>query len=258
MDPLTLSVAVGAGAVAGLGAWLQARRRAQHADEQAARLRLQVQDQRQAVDHDPLTGLPNLKAFHQSGAALLADPGQPPLVGVVLELDNLQEITASLGRPACDEVVLTVARRLAAYAGDNLIAQLGRGQFAGLFSSGNSDWCWPYPAGAWLAEALAAPMRIAGQKVTADATIGLAPVHGFTRLPEVLRRADRALYRARSTGKRHACFDPVLDETEASRPGPPPARGRDQEPDQYFTNAGHWLDEPRSPVAVGRARAAWG
>src|SRR5690348_10177051 len=124
MDPLTIAVAGGAGVVAGLGAWRQPRRRAHQADEQAARLRRQLQDQRHSGDHAPLTGLPNLMAFHQSGAALLADPAQPPLVGVVLELENLNEITGSLGRVAGDEVILTVARRLAAYAGDNLVAQL--------------------------------------------------------------------------------------------------------------------------------------
>ncbi|HKT03003.1 MAG TPA: GGDEF domain-containing protein [Rugosimonospora sp.] len=248
MDPLTLSIAAGAAAAAGIGAGLRSRYRARHAEAEAARLRRELRDERHSSGHDALTDLPNRQTFNRLGATLLADPKQPPLVGIVLDLDNLRLINDTLGRPAGDEVLVTVSRRLAAYAGANLVARLGGDEFAGLLSSADTDWCWPYPAAAWLAEALARPMRVAGRTVIVSATVGLAPVHGFTHLPEVLRRAERALYRAKSTGRRTACFDPFLDD-EGLRPGnvSPVPRPREVEAD-HIPNAGHWLGEqPRTP-----------
>jgi diguanylate cyclase (GGDEF)-like protein len=217
-------------------------------------LRRELQFQRHAASHDQLTGLPNRSAFHHLGAARLADPKQPPLVGVFLDLDNLRLINDTLGDSAGDQVLVTAARRLAAYAGDDLVARLGGDEFAALFSSANPDWCYPYPASIWLAEALAAPMRVAGRKVIVSATVGLAPVHGFTPLAEVLRRAECAMYRGKTSTKRTACFDPMLD-AENSRPvSPAPVAHPKETENDHVPNAGHWLLEPaRTPkAATGR------
>ncbi len=250
MDPLTISLAAAVTAAAGIGAGLRSRHLARHAEAEAARLRRELHQERHAATHDRLTDLPNRQTFNRLGGELLADPAQPPLVGIVIDLDNLRLINDTLGRPAGDEVLATVSRRLAAYAGDNLVGRLGGDEFAGLFSSADTDWAWPYPACAWLAEALARPMRVAGRTVIVGATIGLAPVHGFVHLPEVLRRAEHALYRAKSTGRRTACFDPLLDDglrpSNATQP-----RTRPREPEaEHVPNAGHWLEEqPRTPPA---------
>jgi diguanylate cyclase (GGDEF)-like protein len=249
MDPLTLSIAAGAAAAAGIGAGLRARYRARHAEAEAEALRRALRDERHASTHDPLTDLPNRQTFNRLGADLLADRDQPPLVGVVIDLDNLRLINDTLGRPAGDEVLAATSRRLAAYAGSNLVGRLGGDEFAALISSADSDWCWPYPAGGWLAEALARPIRVAGHTVIVSATIGLAPVHGFVHLPEVLRRAERALYRAKSTGRRTACYDPLLDDDgrPTNAPSLPRPRQREVETD-HIPNSGHWLDEqPRTP-----------
>jgi diguanylate cyclase (GGDEF)-like protein len=255
MDPLTLSLAAGAAAAAGLGAGLRARYRARHAEAEAATLRQELQEERHAASHDPLTDLPNRLTFNRLGADLLADREQPPLVGVVIDLDNLRLINDTLGRAAGDEVLITTSLRLAAYAGDNLVGRLGGDEFAGLLSSADSDWCWPYPAGAWLAEALARPIRVAGRTVIVSATVGLAPVHGYVHLPEILRRAERALYRAKSTGRRTACYDPLLDDDglrPTAAPSVPRPRQREIETD-HIPNSGHWLDEqPRTPPGDGQ------
>jgi diguanylate cyclase (GGDEF)-like protein len=250
MDPLTLSLAAGAAAVAGLGAGLRARYRARHAEAEAEALRRELRDERHAASHDALTDLPNRQTFNRLGAALLADRTQPPLVGIVIDLDNLRLINDTLGRAAGDEVLGAMGRRLAAYAGENLVGRLGGDEFAALLSSADSDWCWPYPAGAWLAEALARPIRVAGRTVIVSATVGVAPVHGFVHLPEILRRAERALYRAKSTNRRTACYDPLMDD-DGLRPSNAPSLPRPRQREietEHIPNSGHWLDEqPRTP-----------
>lgn len=257
MDPLTLSLAAGASAAASLGAGLRSRYRTRHAEAESARLRRELQKDRHAASHEPLTDLLNRQTFNRLGTELLSDSTQPPLVGVVLDLDNLRLINDSLGRAAGDEVLVTMARRLAAYAGDNLVGRLGGDEFAVLFSCADSDWSWPYPASAWLAEALARPMRVGGRTVIVSATIGLAPVHGFTHLAEVLRRAERALYRAKSSGRRTACFDPFLDDDglRPSNAGTPRPRPRESDTD-HIPNSGHWLDEQPRPQPAGRRLVA--
>src|SRR5262245_5267062 len=135
MDPLTLSLAAGAAAAAGIGAGLRARYRARHAEAEAEALRRGLREQSHASSHDPLTDLPNRQTFNRVGADLLADRAQPPLVGLVIDLDNLRLINDELGRAAGDEVLVTMSRRLAAYAGDNLVGRLGGDEFAALVSS---------------------------------------------------------------------------------------------------------------------------
>jgi diguanylate cyclase len=251
MDPLTISLAAGVAAVAGAGVglrwWYRTRQAEAETRAAAERLHRQLQEARHAASHDPLTDLPNRQTFNRLGAELLADPTKPPLVGVVVDLDNLRHVNDTAGRPVGDEVLVTMSRRLAAYASGNLVGRIGGDEFAALLSSADPDWSWPYPAGAWLAEALARPMRVASGTVVVSATVGFAPVHGFADLPEVLRRAERALARAKSTGRHSACFDPLLD-NDAPAPGGPPALPR---PRQRETN-----EQPRTPPADGALAAA--
>jgi diguanylate cyclase len=180
-------------------AW-RMRRRAERAEIEAARLRQELVAERHAAAHDPLTGLPNRRAFYQLGAALVADPARQPLVAVLLDLDDFKQINDRLGHAAGDEVLINVARRFAAYAGDNLVARLGGDEFAGLLTVANIDDTWLNCAARELADALAAPMLATGHSVTLTASVGLVPVDGHADLTEVLRHADAAMYRAKSGG----------------------------------------------------------
>jgi diguanylate cyclase (GGDEF)-like protein len=182
------------------GAAWRLRGRARRAEAEAARLRQELVAERHAAAHDPLTGLPNRRAFYQLGAALVADPARRPLVAVVLDLDDFKQINDRLGHAAGDEVLITVARRFAAYAGDDLVARLGGDEFAGLLGVPDLDDTWLSCAARELADALAAPMHASGYAVLLTASVGLVPVYGDVDLAEVLRHADAAMYRAKSGG----------------------------------------------------------
>ena len=212
MDPFT--IATSAASIAGLGTALRMCRRACRAEATAARLAEQLREERHAASHDPLTGLPNRRAFYRLGAALLAEPTGRPLAAAVLDLDDFKLVNDLLGHAAGDDVLVTVARRLAAHAGDSLVARLGGDEFAGLFTTATIDERWLRRTATALSRTLGAPMWIAGHQVRITVSVGLVPVTQGAELTEVLRQADAAMYRAKARGPARDCrLDPA---------GPPP------------------------------------
>jgi diguanylate cyclase (GGDEF)-like protein len=163
--------------------------------------------ERHAASHDPLTGLPNRRAFYQLGAALVADPHRQHLAAALLDLDDFKQINDRYGHAAGDEVLVNVARRFATYAGDGLVARLGGDEFAALLVGVTADERWLRQAGERLAGSVAAPMRVAESTVVVTASVGLVPVDGAVDLADVLRDADAAMYRAKACRDRRAGLD---------------------------------------------------
>jgi diguanylate cyclase len=137
VDPLALTA--GVAAAVGFGVALRLHKRALRAESEAARLLGELHAERHAASHDPLTGLPNRRAFHRLGTALVADPSRHPLIAIVLDLDDFKQVNDRYGHAAGDEVLITIAHRLANYAGDNLVARLGGDEFAGLLHTDSVD-----------------------------------------------------------------------------------------------------------------------
>jgi diguanylate cyclase (GGDEF)-like protein len=225
VDPLTFAAGVGALAtVAGVGGGLRLHWRLRRAEAAAHRLRDDLQAERRAATHDALTGLPNRLGFHRIGGERIGDPVRPALACVVVDLNSFKRINDTLGHAAGDEVLFTVAARLAGYAGEDLVARLGGDEFAGLFGNPSTGWQLLYPAADSLAELVAAPMWVAGLWLRVNAAIGVAPVCRGSRLPEVLQQADAAMYRAKLTGAGVACFNPALDAATTLLPRVRPER----------------------------------
>ncbi|SCG49853.1 GGDEF domain-containing protein [Micromonospora halophytica] len=201
--PDPLSFASGISAAGALVSVWQLRRRALRAEAEIAYLQAELAAERHAASHDPLTGLPNRRAFHRIAAALLTDAGGQPLIAVVLDLNDFKQVNDRYGHAAGDQVLISVAQRLTAFAGDNLVARLGGDEFAGLLSTPSVDRRWIDHATRRLCEAMAAPIPLAGCSVRVTASVGLAPVTGPTQLTEALCAADAAMYRAKGvTGRR--------------------------------------------------------
>src|SRR5690606_33579162 len=215
VDPLTLAVGVGT-AVAGIGTGLRLRQRLRRAETAAADLRRDLAAERYAANHDSLTGLPNRRAFYRLGDQLVERAPGSPIACVVIDLNSFKQVNDTLGHAAGDEVLVTVARRLAGYADGNLVARLGGDEFAGLFTSPGTDCALLYPVADDLAELLARPMPVAERDLRVTASVGAAAV-GAGGLATALRHADRAMYRAKATGARAACYHPGLDDPHAGR-----------------------------------------
>lgn len=185
-----------AGAGVGSGWWY---RRARLAQTQVAGLRSQLVAARHAANHDALTGLPNRRAFLERGSALIGDPARHPLVVVVVDLDDFKRVNDQWGHAAGDDVLMTVAHRLAAWAAHGLVARLGGDEFAGVWTVSATDDASLRRDADRLAQTLAAPICVAGRTLTVTASIGLAPLQPPRDLLDALRVADLAMYRGKTT-----------------------------------------------------------
>jgi diguanylate cyclase (GGDEF)-like protein len=202
VDPL--SVVAGAGALVGIGTGWHARRRVQRAEAEAAALRRQLSAAHHAASHDPLTGLPNRRAFYHLGTALIDDPTRHPLAAAVIDLDDFKDVNDRYGHAAGDEVLKAVAARLATSAGDNLVARLGGDEFAGLLCVPATDRFTLDRTARALAVIVAEPMWVAGAMVAVTASVGLVPVYPSGHLAEAMGRADAAMYQAKFRPRRSA------------------------------------------------------
>jgi len=194
----TVTIAAGLGALAGVGVGWFARRRCQLASAEAAYLRRQLRLAEHAANHDPLTGLPNRRAFYRYGTALVADPTRHPLAVAVIDLDGFKSVNDRYGHATGDEVLVTLAARLATWAGGDLVARLGGDEFAGLLCPRATG-----PGGIegmamLLAATLGEPMRTGAGVVRVTASVGLVPVSVADNLTDALARADAAMYRVKA------------------------------------------------------------
>ena len=153
--------------------------------------------------HDPLTGLPNRQLFADRLALTLARArrgGAPPAV-LIADLDQFKLINDSLGHQAGDELLQTVAPRLASAVRDtDTVARFGGDEFVVLCDSvGNEEQALE------LAQRLAGvfdePLEIAGAPVFVSASFGVAYASHDSVADDLLRDADAALYRAKARGR---------------------------------------------------------
>ncbi|OKO70032.1 EAL domain-containing protein [Bradyrhizobium sp. NAS96.2] len=167
------------------------------------------------AQHDALTDLPNrvlLKEWMEQ-ALSGARCGGPSLAVLMLDLDRFKDVNDTLGHPAGDALLKSVAARLRRCVSDTtLVARLGGDEFAVIDHV--SD---PVTEAGLLAEkirkALSEPIDLGHHRVTTTTSIGiaLAPRDG-TDSDEVLRSADLALYSAKSGGRgSFRFFEPELD-----------------------------------------------
>jgi diguanylate cyclase (GGDEF)-like protein len=152
--------------------------------------------------HDPLTGLANRVLFGDrlEHALSLHRRDRRPLALVFLDLDAFKAVNDTLGHAAGDELLRTVARRLADVVREgDTVARLGGDEFAVLVE-GCAD---PQEVAARLAEVVAVPVVLAGGTVTVGASVGVCAV-GADDEPrdadEVLACSDAAMYAAKRAG----------------------------------------------------------
>ncbi len=125
---------------------------------------------REQALHDPLTGLGNRNLLDEHTRTALV-PGVPASV-LVLDLDGFKAVNDTLGHAAGDELLRVVGARLRAHAREgDLVARLGGDEFVVLLPGATADVA--AEVAARLRFALIAPIRIDGQFVQIDASIGV-------------------------------------------------------------------------------------
>ncbi|MDR6970187.1 diguanylate cyclase [Leifsonia shinshuensis] len=175
------------------------------AAQTVARLRLQAQLAAIAL-HDPLTGLANrvLLRTHIAASVTAAIERQEPLALIFVDLDDFKAVNDDLDHTAGDTVLKLIAARLSsAVRGDDLVCRYGGDEF--IIVCRDTD----HERAAAIAErirvAIKQPLHDDGWTRTITASVGVT-VHtpGHSRVldgPELLRVADKAMYRSKDRGK---------------------------------------------------------
>ncbi|OKI58045.1 putative bifunctional diguanylate cyclase/phosphodiesterase [Micromonospora sp. CB01531] len=171
-----------------------------------------------AATHDALTGLSNRRHLLDEGTDQLTTRHAEGVTALVLiDLNHFKEVNDTLGHGAGDRVLMQVADRLrgSARPGD-LVARLGGDEFAVLLRG------LPAPAvAAHRAEALLAalhePLDLDGMRISVEASGGIAVAPANGGMPELLRRADVAMYQAKRAGQRISTYAPTRDTADLGR-----------------------------------------
>jgi diguanylate cyclase (GGDEF)-like protein len=177
------------------------------------------------ASHDGLTGLPNRVLFRDRIDRTITRARRYPherFAVLFLDLDRFKLVNDSLGHAAGDRLLIEIAGRfndvLARNSVAHTLARLGGDEFTVLLEELDGPDAAEEIAGALL-EALRAPMRIDGQDIYANVSIGIAHLDGKDESADtVIRNADLAMYRAKAVGRgRVAIYDESMHDTAARR-----------------------------------------
>ncbi|GAA1366845.1 putative bifunctional diguanylate cyclase/phosphodiesterase [Catellatospora chokoriensis] len=169
--------------------------------------------------HDLLTGLPNRRRLQLETEDALdrRRGGRGVTALVVLDLNHFKDVNDALGHAAGDQVLIAVAQRLSAAAGQEaLVTRLGGDEFAVLLRN------LPAPALALyqaehLLSTLHEPVDVDGMPLVVSASAGVATGPSESGFVELLRRADIAMYQAKRTGRSVAAYAPDNDTADRAR-----------------------------------------
>lgn len=201
-------------------------RRAGQELQQAFDARVAAQQELEySARHDSLTDLPNRALFleHLMSAIAHSERYGSSFTFHYLDLDGFKDVNDTFGHPAGDELLRELAVRLRnTVRTADTIARFGGDEFAVLQrSSGDRE------SAGLLAERMIRgveqPFEIAGHSLHVTLSVGIAFESGAEDPEEIIRNADRALYRAkRNGGNRFEFYDAALDDRgiqQATSPG---------------------------------------
>ena len=171
---------------------------------------------------DTLTGLPNRAALiERLDEAITSSSPEAPVGLLIIDIDDLKVVNNGLGHLAGDQLIIHVAQRFLDVASPrDLVVRTGGDEYAILRPVPRSDQSLDELVTALL-DCAREPFLIDGQTVRISVSIGAAESDDSTEFPgDLLRGADIALQRAKTTGRHQAArFEPGEDRPARERMG---------------------------------------
>ena len=153
---------------------------------------------KQAALVDPLTGMPNRRAFMQNASQLLARLGNKPASCLLFDLDNFKAINDRYGHDAGDRILTIFGEVLAGHLPQRTFGRLGGEEFGAILPLDSRE-------AALLADRIRHAFSAAGADTLgglAKVTVSVGCVTGAgIYAGTMLRRADAALYQAKRGGR---------------------------------------------------------
>ena len=180
---------------------LSAEARLAVATREAEELREKLAEARDDARRDPLTGLPNRRAFEDAFREAVAQGGE--VCVALCDIDRFKSVNDRFGHAVGDRVLKAIAEALRTGCDDHFVARYGGEEFAVVFSNlGMKE------AHAALERARTAVGAKRYRLRETDAPLGavtfsggLTPVETGDSLGAVMGRADRLLYAAKAKGR---------------------------------------------------------
>jgi diguanylate cyclase (GGDEF)-like protein len=176
--------------------------------------------------YDPLTGLPNRRLLMDRLAHVIDNASRHRQLGALLfiDLDNFKTLNDTLGHDHGDMLLQMVAERLRAgiRKGDTL-ARFGGDEFVVLIENLSPNALEAAARAETLGErilgALAQPYQLGNTSHRSTPSIGITLIgEREETVEEPLKRADLAMYQAKSAGRNTLCiFDPEIQTAIAAR-----------------------------------------
>lgn len=178
--------------------WFTVERDISRIVEQEKRMRELTSDLRRQATTDVLTGVANRAALNEilEGAV----QRDAPFALLLLDMDDFKSVNDTMGHAAGDEFLRCVAQRMQrAVKLTDVVARLGGDEFVVFLPGIDSD------AAALVAsrmiKAVGQHYSIDGKSLTRSCSIGVAVREAGDDVSTVLRKADRAAYRAKHEGR---------------------------------------------------------
>jgi diguanylate cyclase (GGDEF)-like protein len=163
-------------------------------------------DIRSLIEHDPLTGLLNRRGLFHRYEVLTRlasrDAGSPPIVVAMADVDRFKQINDRHGHGIGDQVLQTLGRRIGELMRtSDLAVRMGGEEFAVVWIGSGPEHA--FELGERLRKTIESqPIETDAGPLEVTLSLGVTTMRpaGET-LNDLLARADRALYRAKSEGR---------------------------------------------------------
>lgn len=173
------------------------------------------------IDHqahfDPITDLPNRRAFVDYLDQLTQKGREQHFAILFIDLDHFKEVNDNLGHDAGDELLVSVSERLRKQLrGSDFIARIGGDEFVVVINRFTSQQIINDLA-SQVNRHLSEPFNLRQNQIQITCSIGIAlyPNDGI-KTSELLKNADLAMYAAKTAGRRTHYFfnDELREQTE--------------------------------------------
>ena len=171
--------------------------------------------------YDELTGIANRIFFHERLSIHVQSAARTgrKLALVVTQIERFESVAETLGRSAADHLIRELAARFTQCVGDpDAVARIGPDAFAAVIPDIMDEAQVVHAIEAWWPQWLSRAFEVEGNelRLAANAGIALFPVDGDDA-DTLLKHAEAALKKARTTGDRHLFYTQHLSERSSEK-----------------------------------------